>query len=129
MERAHQSAVNDALNYLRDQAILTREGAQGIRQVETRGLIGTAFTHRDSRASDPDLHRTSPWPTRSRPRARTSGWPSTEGPLQGHRDRLRGLQHPPGASPAACPRRPLRGPAGTDPRKRPIREILGVDPS
>jgi hypothetical protein len=56
IERAHQSAVNDALTYLQDQAILTREGAQGIRQVETRGLIGTAFTHRDSRAGDPDLH-------------------------------------------------------------------------
>jgi len=27
-----------------------------VRQVETHGLIGAAFTHRDSRAGDPDLH-------------------------------------------------------------------------
>ena len=36
--------------------MFTREGKQGARQVETRGLIATAFTHRDSRAGDPDLH-------------------------------------------------------------------------
>jgi hypothetical protein len=29
---------------------------QGIRQVNVRGLVGTALTHRDSRAGDPDLH-------------------------------------------------------------------------
>ena len=27
-----------------------------MRQVDTRGLIGAVFTHRDSRAADPDLH-------------------------------------------------------------------------
>ncbi|UUZ58708.1 MobF family relaxase [Nocardioides sp. B-3] len=36
--------------------LFTREGRGGARQVETRGLIATAFTHRDSRAGDPDLH-------------------------------------------------------------------------
>lgn len=56
IERAHQQAVKDALTYLENNALFTREGAQGIRQVETRGLIATAFTHRDSRAGDPDLH-------------------------------------------------------------------------
>ena len=56
IERAHQQAVKDALTYLENSALFTREGAQGIRQVETRGLIATAFTHRDSRAGDPDLH-------------------------------------------------------------------------
>jgi hypothetical protein len=30
--------------------------AQGIRQVNVTGLVATAFTHRDSRAGDPDLH-------------------------------------------------------------------------
>ena len=34
----------------------TRSGAAGVAQVDTTGLIGTAFTHRDSRAGDPDLH-------------------------------------------------------------------------
>ncbi len=115
IERAHQSAVNDALNYLQDQAILTREGAQGIRQVETRGLIGTAFTHRDSRAGDPDLH--THVAVANKVQTRSEGkWLAIDGRvLFKHRDRLRGLQHPPGASPAACPRRPLRGPAGHRP--------------
>jgi hypothetical protein len=31
-------------------------GAGGVRQVETNGLIAALFTHRDSRAGDPDLH-------------------------------------------------------------------------
>jgi conjugative relaxase-like TrwC/TraI family protein len=31
-------------------------GPQGIRQVNVRGLVAAVFTHRDSRAGDPDLH-------------------------------------------------------------------------
>ena len=36
--------------------MFTRTGPQGMRQVNVRGLVATAFTHRDSRAGDPDLH-------------------------------------------------------------------------
>jgi conjugative relaxase-like TrwC/TraI family protein len=53
---AHDAAVADALSFLETHAIFTREGTGGARQVETRGLIAAAFTHRDSRAGDPDLH-------------------------------------------------------------------------
>jgi hypothetical protein len=56
IEQAHQAAVHDALRFLEQHALFTREGPQGIRQVNVRGLIATAFTHRDSRAGDPDLH-------------------------------------------------------------------------
>ena len=56
IEEAHQSAVADALRYLEREALFTREGLDGARQVETRGIIAAAFTHRDSRAGDPDLH-------------------------------------------------------------------------
>ncbi|MEI2672385.1 MAG: MobF family relaxase [Marmoricola sp.] len=56
IEAAHDAAVRDALNFIERQALFTREGRNGARQVETRGLIATAFTHRDSRAGDPDLH-------------------------------------------------------------------------
>ena len=31
-------------------------GTNGVRQVDVTGLVATAFTHRDSRAGDPDLH-------------------------------------------------------------------------
>ena len=56
IEKAHDKAVADALGLLEREALFTREGKQGARQVETRGLIAAAFTHRDSRAGDPDLH-------------------------------------------------------------------------
>ena len=56
IERAHNAAVSDALRFIEREALFTREGLNGARQVETRGLIAAAFTHRDSRAGDPDLH-------------------------------------------------------------------------
>ena len=56
IEWAHRAAVHDALRFLEEQALFTREGPQGIRQVNVRGLVAAAFTHRDSRAGDPDLH-------------------------------------------------------------------------
>lgn len=56
IEAAHDAAVLDALGFIERQALFTREGRNGARQVETRGLVATAFTHRDSRAGDPDLH-------------------------------------------------------------------------
>jgi conjugative relaxase-like TrwC/TraI family protein len=56
IELAHHAAVRDALGFLEQHALFTREGPQGIRQVNVRGLIAAAFTHRDSRAGDPDLH-------------------------------------------------------------------------
>ncbi|KRE62948.1 MobF family relaxase [Nostocoides sp. Soil756] len=54
--RAHSAAVSDALAYVEREVLFTREGKDGARQVETRGLVAAAFTHRDSRAGDPDLH-------------------------------------------------------------------------
>ena len=56
IEQAHQAAVKDALAFIEKHALFTRTGPQGIRQVNVRGLVATAFTHRDSRAGDPDLH-------------------------------------------------------------------------
>ena len=48
--------MKDALRFIEQHALFTRTGPQGIRQVNVQGLVATAFTHRDSRASDPDLH-------------------------------------------------------------------------
>lgn len=56
IEQAHHAAVADAVAFIEQHALFTREGKDGARQVETRGLIAAAFTHRDSRAGDPDLH-------------------------------------------------------------------------
>jgi len=56
VEAAHHAAVADAVGWLENHAAFTRLGAGGVRQVDTGGLIGAVFTHRDSRAGDPDLH-------------------------------------------------------------------------
>ncbi|GAA2469045.1 MobF family relaxase [Terrabacter carboxydivorans] len=56
IERAHLAAVGDALRFLEEHALFTRTGTNGVRQVDVRGLVATSFTHRDSRAGDPDLH-------------------------------------------------------------------------
>ncbi|KAA0120910.1 exonuclease V subunit alpha [Mycolicibacterium sp. P9-22] len=56
IEAAHDAAVADVLEWLQDQAAFTRIGSGGIAQVDTEGFLAVAFTHRDSRAGDPDLH-------------------------------------------------------------------------
>jgi len=56
IEREHQAAIKDALDFIENKALFTRMGTNGIRQVNVRGLVAAAFTHRDSRAGDPDLH-------------------------------------------------------------------------
>ncbi|WP_225331228.1 MobF family relaxase [Mycobacterium intracellulare] len=56
VEECQYAAVADALAWLETHAAFTRSGTDGVAQVDTTGLIGAAFTHRDSRAGDPDLH-------------------------------------------------------------------------
>lgn len=56
IEAAHNAAVADALAYLENHVLYSRRGAGGVRQVDVTGLIGASFTHRDSRAGDPNLH-------------------------------------------------------------------------
>ena len=103
------------------------DGPQGIRQVNVRGVVGAAFTHRDSRAGDPDLH--THVAVANKVQSLDGRWLSIDGrvlfkakvaasetyntALEHHlRDRLgvRFTERP-----------------GTDPAKRPIREIIGVD--
>ncbi|KAB7740361.1 relaxase domain-containing protein [Nostocoides sp. F2B08] len=130
IEAAHDAAVADALTYLERSALFTREGSGGARQVETRGLVAVAFTHRDSRAGDPDLH--THVAVANKVQARDSGrWLAIDGrvlykavvaasevyntALETHlRDRL-------GVAFTDVP--------NVDPRKRPTREIVGVDPA
>ena len=53
---AHDAAVAETLAWLEREVAYTRLGRGGARQVKVRGLVAAAFTHRDSRAGDPDLH-------------------------------------------------------------------------
>ncbi len=53
---AHDAAVRDVIDWLEREAVYTRVGTNGVQQVDASGLLAVAFTHRDSRAGDPDLH-------------------------------------------------------------------------
>ncbi|WP_052493337.1 MobF family relaxase [Rhodococcus sp. MEB064] len=56
IEAAHENAIAAAVQYLEKHACFTRVGTGGIAQVDGNGLIAAQFTHRDSRAGDPNLH-------------------------------------------------------------------------
>jgi conjugative relaxase-like TrwC/TraI family protein len=128
IEQAHQAAVQDALTFIEKHALFTRTGPQGIRQVNVRGLVATAFTHRDSRAGDPDLH--THVAVANKVQTLDGRWLSIDGrvlfkanvaasetyntALEQHLRETLGVRFA---------ERP-----GTDPTRRPIREIVGVDP-
>jgi len=56
VELAHEDAWRETLAWLEREVAFTRTGAGGVAQIETRGLVVTAYDHRSSRAGDPDLH-------------------------------------------------------------------------
>jgi conjugative relaxase-like TrwC/TraI family protein len=128
IERAHQAAVTDALAFIEKHALFTRTGPQGIRQVNVRGLVATAFTHRDSRAGDPDLH--THVAVANKVQTLDGRWLSIDGRVlfkanvaasETYNTALeQQLRAKLGVRFAERP--------GTDPGKRPIREIVGVDP-
>ena len=107
--------------------MFTREGKDGARQVETRGLIAAAFTHRDSRAGDPDLH--THVAVANKVQTQQGKWLSIYGRVLHHHVVAasetyntaleRHLVEALGVEFAERP--------GADREKRPIREIVGVD--
>jgi ATP-dependent exoDNAse (exonuclease V) alpha subunit len=97
-------------------------------QVNVRGLVATAFTHRDSRAGDPDLH--THVAVANKVQTLDGRWLSIDGRVlfkanvaasETYNTALE--QHLRDTLGVRFAERP-----GTDPAKRPIREILGVDP-
>ena len=83
----------------RSHAAFTRSGTNGVAQVDTTGLIAAAFTHRDSRAGDPDLH-THVAISNKVATVDADGvqrWLALDGQpaAPGHGGRLRAVQHPP----------------------------------
>ncbi|MGE0341482.1 MAG: MobF family relaxase [Porticoccaceae bacterium] len=128
IERAHQAAIKDALNFIESKALFTRQGTNGVRQVDVRGLIATAFTHRDSRAGDPDLH--THVAVANKVQTLDGKWLAIDGrPL--HKAVVSASEtyntalerHLVDALGVQFAERP-----NEDARKRPIREIVGVDP-
>jgi conjugative relaxase-like TrwC/TraI family protein len=128
IEAGHRAAVTDTLSWLERQAAYTRTGRNGIRQIDVTGLIAAAFTHRDSRAGDPDLH--THLVISNKVQALDGRWLALDGRVlfkatvaasERYNTRLEaeltarlGVQFAPRPDP------------GRD--KRPVREIVGVDP-
>ncbi|WP_051021554.1 MobF family relaxase [Nocardia araoensis] len=126
IELAHQQAVRDALLWLEQHAIFTRLGRNGVRQVDVDGMVAACFTHRDSRAGDPDLH--THVLIANRVRTLDDKWRTLDGTaiyqavvtvseiyntrLEHHLEDLVGVEF--AERPAA------------DPTKRPVREIVGI---
>ena len=129
VERAHQAAVKDALKFLEEHALFSRAGARGVRQVNVQGLVAAAFTHRDSRAGDPDLH--THVAVANKVQTLDGKWLAIDGrvlfkatvaaseayntALEGHLRAALGVQFAPRTN--------------GDPRKQPVREIVGIDPA
>src|SRR5829696_2048789 len=129
IEQAHQAAVRDALAFIENHALFTRTGTQGIRQVNVRGLVATAFVHRDSRAGDPDLH--THVAVANKVQTLDGRWLSIDGRVLFKANVAASETYN-----TALEQQHLRDSlgvrfaerSGTDPAKRPIREIIGVDP-
>jgi conjugative relaxase-like TrwC/TraI family protein len=129
IEQANQAAVQDALGFIERHALFTRQGRNGVRQVNVRGLVGAAFTHRDSRAGDPDLH--THVAVANKVQTPDGRWLSIDGrvlfkatvaasetyntALEHHLNDRLGVQ--------------FAERTDTAPGKRPVREIVGVDPA
>jgi AAA domain/TrwC relaxase len=121
--------VRDALSFIERHALFTRQGRNGIRQVNVHGLVAAAFTHRDSRAGDPDLH--THVAVANKVQTLDGRWLSIDGrvlfkaTVAASETYNTALEHH------------LRYRLGvrfadrtdTDPGKRPVREIVGVDPA
>ncbi|SOC48552.1 DNA primase, catalytic core [Blastococcus aggregatus] len=127
IEAAHAAAVADTLAWLERHAVFTRLGAGGARQVETRGLIAAVFTHRDSRAGDPDLH--SHVAVSNKVQTRDGRWRALDGRVlykanvaasEHYNTRLEA--HLTAGLGVRFAERP-----GRDADKRPVREIAGLD--
>jgi len=128
IERAHQAAINDALDFIENKALFTRMGTNGIRHVNARGLVATAFTHRDSRAGDPDLH--THVAVANKVQTLDGKWLAIDGRLL-YKAKVSASEtyntalerHLVDALRVRFDERP-----NPDARKRPVREIVGVDP-
>lgn len=56
IEAAHAAAVATTLEWIEREVATARTGTDGIGHVDVQGVVAAAFTHRTSRAGDPDLH-------------------------------------------------------------------------
>jgi conjugative relaxase-like TrwC/TraI family protein len=129
IEAAHQAAVQDALGFIERHALFTRQGRNGVRQVNVRGLVAAAFTHRDSRAGDPDLH--THVAVANKVQTLDGRWLSIDGRVLFKATVAASETYNTALEQHLCDRLGVRfaDRSDTDSGKRPIREIVGVEPA
>jgi conjugative relaxase-like TrwC/TraI family protein len=129
IEQAHQAAVQDALGFIERHALFTRQGRNGVRQVNVRGLVAAGFTHRDSRAGDPDLH--THVAVANKVQTLDGRWLSIDGRVLFKATVAASETYNTALEQHLCDRLGVRfaDRPDTDPGKRPVREIVGVDPA
>ncbi|WP_051025371.1 MobF family relaxase [Nocardia aobensis] len=123
---AHDAAVDDALRWLQKHGVFTRAGRNGVRQLDVDGIIAARFVHRESRCGDPDLH--THVVLANRVRGADGRWRTLDA-AQIYRLNVTiseiyntRLEH----HLRADLRVEFAERAGTNPNKRPIREIVGI---
>jgi DNA primase catalytic core len=126
VREAHDAAVADTLGWLECEAVFTRVGRGGARQVATRGLVAAAFTHRDSRAGDPDLH--THVALSNKVQAEDGRWLALDGRLLYQANVAASERYNTRLEAELTARLGVRfRAAGTSGDKRPIREIEGIN--
>lgn len=128
IEAAHAAAVADTVKWLERNATYTRSGTNGVAQIDVHGLIAASFTHRDSRAGDPDLHTHVAISTKVQ--ALDGRWLALDGRMI-HRYLVAASEHYNTRLEAEITDR-VGGQfieRESAPGKRPIRELAAVDPS
>ena len=128
VEEAHQAAVADTLRWLEREAAYTRAGTNGVRQIEVTGLIGTAFTHRDARSGDPDLH--THVAISNKVQTLDGRWLALDGRVLFKANVAASERYNTRIEAELSARLGVRFEARslTDTSKRPVREVIGVDP-
>ena len=126
IEAAHDEAVTDTLAWLEKAAGYTREGTHSIAQVDAKGFLAAVFTHRDSRAGDPDLH--THVAVANKVQTLSGKWLSLDGRML-HRMAVAASERYNTLLEAGVTRRlgvAFAPREDTAPGKRPVREIVGV---
>jgi conjugative relaxase-like TrwC/TraI family protein len=99
-----------------------------VRQVDVTGLVATAFTHRDSRAGDPDLH--THVAVANKVQTLSGKWLSVDGRILFKANVTASETYNTALEKHLRTRLGLvfAEREGTDRGKRPVREVVGVDP-
>jgi len=128
IEDAHRAAVEKTVAWIEKEAGYTRTGEHSVGQVQTRGLVMAAFTHRDSRAGDPDLHTHVAISNKVQRRGADGQWQALDGRML-YRITVGASEFYNTQLEVEVTQRVGAVFAGraTEPGKRPIREIVGVD--